>query len=292
MITLPRAPTPTATRPPFVLESYGLSDRGRVRATNEDSFVVAELARALRVRHTNLPEGRANYSGHRGYVFLVADGVGGNEAGEVASGLTVRTVEHYLLHTLRRFSNLQAGEEPAALRDLQAALIRADACIFEEVARHPEWRGMGTTITLAFAVNWRLFVAHAGDSRCYLHSGGQFLQLTQDHTMTAEMVRQGILARGDQTRHPWRRVVTNLLGGAAEGVRVELHSLDLHDGDTILLCSDGLTEMVPDERIADILREEDDPRLACERLVAEANAAGGEDNVTAVVAQLKPAGPT
>jgi protein phosphatase len=151
---------------------------------------------------------------------------------------------------------------------------------------------MGTTITLAFAVNWRLFVAHAGDSRCYLHSGGQFLQLTQDHTMTAEMVRQGILARGDQTRHPWRRVVTNLLGGAAEGVRVELHSLDLHDGDTILLCSDGLTEMVPDERIADILREEDDPRLACERLVAEANAAGGEDNVTAVVAQLKPAGPT
>jgi serine/threonine protein phosphatase PrpC len=292
MIALRHAPPPTAPRPPFTLESYGLSDRGRVRASNEDCFVVAELTRTLRVRHTNLPQAAANDSGHRGYVFLVADGVGGHQAGEVASGLSVRTIEDYLLNTLRRFSNLQPGEEQAALRELQAALSQADSRIFEEAARHPEWRGMGTTLTLAFAVNRRLFVAHAGDSRCYLHSGGRLQQLTQDHTVTAEMVRRGILRPENEEGHPYRHVVTNLLGGTEAGVRVELHSLDLHEADVILLCSDGLTEMLPDARIATIHREEREPRAACERLVAEANAAGGRDNITAVVARVMPAGPT
>jgi protein phosphatase len=145
---------------------------------------------------------------------------------------------------------------------------------------------MGTTLTLAFVVNWRLFVAHAGDSRCYLFSGGKLRQLTQDHTMTAELVRHGVLARGDQARHPWRHVVTNLIGGTEPGVRVELHGLDLRPDDVILLCSDGLTEMVTDETIAAVLWEEPDPRPACELLVAEANARGGRDNVTVIVARV------
>jgi PPM family protein phosphatase len=285
-------PPSTAPRPPFTLESHGLSDPGRVRESNEDCFVVAELARTLHVHHTNLPQSKSHYSCHRGHVFLVADGVGGNKAGEVASGLTVRTIEDYLLNTLKRFSNLQAGEEQTALRELQAALFQADSRIFEETARHPEWRGMGTTLTMAFAVNWRLFVAHAGDSRCYLHSGGKLQRLTQDHTVTAEMVRHGILPPERQAGHPYRHVVTNLLGGTETGVRVELHSLDLHPGDVMILCSDGLTEMVSDERIATILQEERVPRGACERLVAEANAAGGVDNITAIVAHIKAAGPT
>ncbi|HXD88189.1 MAG TPA: protein phosphatase 2C domain-containing protein [Urbifossiella sp.] len=262
-----------------------------MRESNEDSFAVAELTRRLRVRHTNLPQPPAAFSGHRGYVLLVADGVGGNEAGEVASGLSVRTIEDFLLNTLKRFSNLQAGEEQTALQELQAALFEADSRIFEETVKHPEWRGMGTTLTLAFAVNWRLFVAHAGDSRCYLYSGGKLQQLTQDHTVTAEMVRHGILPPESQSKHPYRHVVTNLLGGSETGVRVELHSLDLHDADVVLLCSDGLTEMVSDVRIACILREEHEPQGACERLVAEANSAGGKDNVTAILARIKAAEP-
>jgi len=283
--------TQTASRPPFTVESYGLSDPGRVRDSNEDCFAVVELARTLRVHHTNLPQSKSHYSCHRGHVFLVADGVGGNKAGEVASGLSVSTIEDFLLNTLKRFSNLQSSEEQTALRELQAALFQADSRIFEETAKHPEWRGMGTTLTLAFAVNWRLFVAHAGDSRCYLHSGDKLQQLTQDHTVTAEMVRHGILPAESQAGHPYRHVVTNLLGGTETGVRVELHSLDLHDGDVILLCSDGLTEMVSDERIAAILQEERDPCRACQRLVAEANTSGGKDNITSIVAHLK-AGPT
>jgi len=276
-------------RPPFNVQSYGLSDRGQIRSANEDCFLIAELARTLQVHHTNLPQSKEFCSCHRGHVFLVADGVGGNQAGEVASGVSVISIEEFLLNTLKRFSNLQASEEQGALRDLQSALLQADSRIFEETARHPEWRGMGTTLTMAFAVSWRLFVAHAGDSRCYLYSGGRLQKLTQDHTMTAEMVRRGIVSPQNQGDHPWRNVVTNILGGSQRGVQVELHSLDLHVGDVVLLCSDGLTEMVPEEQIAAILEAENDPQSACERLVSEANKQGGRDNITAIVAHFKPA---
>jgi serine/threonine protein phosphatase PrpC len=279
---------PTSPLPPFKVQSYGLSDRGQKRSSNEDCFLIAELARSLQVHHTNLPQSKANFSCHRGHVFLVADGVGGNKAGEVASDLTVRTIEEFLLNTLKRFSNLQASEEQAALRDLQNALFQADSRIFEEAAKHPEWQGMATTLTMAFAVNWRLFVAHAGDSRCYLHSGGRLQQLTQDHTMTAEMVRKGILSPQSQAKHPWRHVVTNIIGGTSPGVQVELHSLDLHAADVVLLCSDGLTEMVSEEQIAAILKEVNDPQRVCERLVSEANKRGGKDNITAIVARFEP----
>jgi protein phosphatase len=281
------AETASAGFPPFSVDSFGLSDRGQVRGSNEDCFVIAELTRTLQVHHSNLPQSQATFSCHRGHVFLVADGVGGNQAGEVASGLSVQSIETFLLNTLKRFSNLQASEEQGVLRDLQNALLQADARIFEEATKHPEWKGMGTTLTLAFAANWRLFVAHAGDSRCYLYSGKKLQQLTQDHTMTAEMVRQGIITPQAQANHPWRHVVTNILGGNERGVRAELHSLDLHGRDVLLLCSDGLTEMVPEDRIAAILDANQVPQLACECLVGEANQRGGKDNVTAIVAQIK-----
>jgi protein phosphatase len=132
-----------------------------------------------------------------------------------------------------------------------------------------------------------LFVAHAGDSRCYLLSGDQLQQLTQDHTYVAELVRRGALPPEDVSRHPYRHVVTNVLGGPEPGVQAELHKLDLRQGDVVLLCSDGLTEMVPDERIAALLREEAGPERACARLVAEANDRGGKDNITAIVARFE-----
>ena len=271
-------------RPPFVVSGYGLTDRGQRRETNEDCFAVAELARALRIHHTNLPQSKSSVSFHRAYVYLVADGVGGSEAGEVASGLSVTSIEEFLLNTLKRFSNLQAGEEQSALLALQDALRQADDRIFEETAKHPEWLGMGTTLTMAFAVNWRLFVAHAGDSRCYLYSSGKLQQLTEDHTMHTELARRGLAVAA----HRWRHVVTNVLGGSKPGVQVELHNLDLHPGDTVLLCSDGLTEMVSEEQIVSVLEQESDPQQACERLVAEANRLGGRDNITVIVSRVGP----
>ena len=277
------------SRPPFVVSSFGMSDRGQKRESNEDCFAIAELARTLRVHYTNLPESKSGVSYHRAHVFLVADGMGGCEAGEVASGLSVTAIEDFLLNTLKRFSNLQATEEQGALRALKDALCQADARIFEETAEHPEWRGMGTTLTMAFAVNWRLFVAHAGDSRCYLYSGGKLQLLTHDHTMPAELARRGLIATDKVAGHRWRHVVTNILGGPKPGVEVELHSLDLHPGDTLLLCSDGLTEMIPEEQIASLLGQDIEPQRTCERLVSEANRLGGRDNITVVVTRVSPA---
>lgn len=275
-------------RPPFAVCSYGLSDRGQKRASNEDCFAIAELARTLHVHHTNLPQSNTCVSFHRGHIFLIADGVGGREAGEVASAIGVTTIEDFMLNTLKRFFHLQASDEQGALRALQDALCEADSRIFEETAKHPEWEGMGTTLTMAFAVNWRLFVAHAGDSRCYLYSSGKLQQLTQDHTVTAELTRRGIMSPETAADHPWRHVVTNILGGPEPGVDVELHSVDLDPDDVLLLCSDGLTEMLPEEQIAAVLEQEDDPQRACEGLIAEANRLGGRDNVTVIVARISP----
>jgi serine/threonine protein phosphatase PrpC len=277
----------TSEMPYFSVKSFGMSHPGRVRESNEDRFAIAELARALHVHHSNLPPSKMALSFDRAHVYLVADGVGGSSAGEVASGMSVATIENFVVNTLKRFSNLQANEEQGVLRSLQEALSRADARIFEESAKHPEWRGMGTTLTMAFAVNWKLFVAHAGDSRCYLFSGGKLLQLTQDHTLTAEMVRRGMVRNEDVETHPWRHVVTNILGGSERGVQAELHLLDLHPGDVLLLCSDGLTEMVPDLRILEILQRSHEPRQTCERLIVEANERGGKDNITAIVVHLQ-----
>jgi serine/threonine protein phosphatase PrpC len=287
-----RMPLPLAwpDSPSFNVKSFGLSDPGRVRSSNEDCFVIAELARTLYVHETNLPQSNATFSSHRGHVFIVADGVGGNAAGEVASSLSVASIEDFLLNTLRRFSNLQASEEQNVLRELQKALLQADSRIFEETAKHPQWRGMATTITFAFVVNWRLFVAHAGDCRCYLFSQGSLQRLTRDHTLTAELVRAGAVSPQDAGRHPFRHVVTNILGGDKPGVSAELYSLDLHPGDVLLLCSDGLTGMLPEDRIVAILQAEKEPQRACECLVAEANERGGRDNVTVIVAHMNGAG--
>lgn len=280
----PGSVSPSFSNRPFTVRSFGLTDPGRERPRNEDQFAIVELARTLSVHHTSVPQSKAQYSSQRGHLFLVADGMGGHRAGEVASELSLLTVEGFILNTLKHFFCLEKSEDQQVLKEFQTALMQADARIFEEVQQHPEWFGMGTTLTLAFAFNWQLMIAHAGDSRCYLFSGGQLHQVTRDHTVVAEMVRQGVLSVEAASRHPYRNVVTNILGGDKPGVKVEMHKLDLEAGDVVLVCSDGLTGMVPDALIAVILQKEREPQRICEQLVAEANQRGGKDNITALVA--------
>ena len=282
----PESPSLTSRPSPLIARSFGTTNPGRVRPSNEDHFLIAELARALWVRQTSLPQPETHYGRNRGHLFLVADGMGGHQAGEVASALTVSTVESFVLHLLHRFSNIEPADEEGVVRDLQTALKQADARIFEEVAQHPEFTGMGTTLTMALVSGWKLFVMHAGDSRCYLSRGGRLRQLTEDHTLVGEMARRGVLTPDEVRHHRLRHVVTNVLGGGEEGVRVDVERVDLAAGDVLLLCSDGLTEMIEDARIAAVLAAEAQPRPACERLVAEANEAGGRDNVTVIVARF------
>src|SRR5262249_49559101 len=160
--------------------------------------------------------------------------------------------------------------------ELQTALQVADHRIFQDVARHPEFAGMGTTLTMAYQLGAELFVVHAGDSRCYLLRDQELHRLTDDHTVVAEMVQKGIIRPEEAVGHRYRHVITNVLGGHDEGVRVDSRKVELKAGDLILICSDGLTDMVPDAIIRSALMAEIELQRACVRLIAEANERGGE----------------
>lgn len=275
--------TPGALR----VHAAGLTDTGRVRPRNEDQFLIATLTKALQVQQSSFPQARLRYADDIGWLFIVADGVGGSLGGEHASATAVDAIEEFALNTLKWFFRLKGDEGQKVLAEFRDALQQTDARLCREAAARPELRGMGTTLTMAFSVKGDLFVAHVGDSRCYLHRDGTLNQITNDHTLVQELVRRGHLsaeeARGNRLRH----VITNVVGGDSPGVQPELHKARLEAGDVLLLCSDGLTEMVPDEGIAAVLRDEPDPRRASERLVREANEAGGKDNITAVVARYE-----
>jgi PPM family protein phosphatase len=268
-----RSTSQTAGQGPSV-RSFGRTDRGLVRASNQDHFLIADLARTMWVLQTSLPQPEVHFGNRRGHLFLVADGMGGHKGGDVASALTVTTVEQFMLDVFRR------------AEDFPTALKQAHARILEETASHPEVSGMGTTLTMAVANNWKLFVVHAGDSRCYLFRGRDLRQLTTDHTVVGEMVRRGMLNAADAAHHMYRHVVTNVVGGSQDSVKADVQEVDLRPEDIVLLCTDGLTDMLADDRIAAILQAERDPRLACERLVDEALKQGGRDNITAIVAHL------
>ncbi len=285
--TVPEMPAVGTAPPTLAVRSFGLTDRGQVRPSNEDHFLIAELARTLWVRQSSLPQPKTLYGRNRGHVLLVADGMGGHQVGEVASALSVETVETFVLHLLKRFSNLQTTDEQTVLQDFQAALRQADLRLCDEAARHPEWARMGTTLTMAFISGRSLFVVHAGDSRCYLFHAGTLRALTADHTMAAEMARRGLIRPEEVRSHQWRHVVTNVLGGGKVGVQVEVQRADLESDDVVLVCTDGLTDMLDDEQIAAVLAAEDAPEDACRRLVEEANRQGGRDNITCIVARIE-----
>jgi protein phosphatase len=261
------------------------TDVGKVRPHNEDQFLLARLAKAMRVHATSLPADDAiRLADDRGALLVVADGMGGHAAGERASALAVNSIERFVLNSLQWFFCLDVGEETCLLGELREALKQADRALSDWAETEPGLAGMGSTLTLAFSVDDRLFIAHAGDSRAYLYRGGELEQLTRDHTFVQSMVDAGLMtarqAREDRRRH----MVTNALGGPSPGVHAELHKLTLEDGDTLLLCTDGLTGPVEDARIAAVLAERPEPEDACDALIDLALARGAPDNVTVAVA--------
>jgi serine/threonine protein phosphatase PrpC len=271
------------------IQTFGLTDRGRVREINEDQFLVATLVKALKVFQTSLPQAEVRHSSDSSYLFVVADGMGGHAAGEEASALAIESVEQYVLEALKWFACCRPSDEDRVLVDFQKALGVAHQRVRTEAAERPELRGMGTTLTLAYSLNDELYVAHVGDSRCYLLRDGQLYRVTQDHSLVEEMIRRGLIKPEEAAHHRWRHVITSTVGGDSSDVRVDVHKLHLAAGDVVLLCSDGLTEMVADEEIAKILVEVGNPELACFQLIASANEAGGKDNITAVIARYSAA---
>jgi protein phosphatase len=265
---------------------FGLTDRGKVRRNNEDQFLAADLDKSLRVQHTSVPQAKVQHSSDRGYLFVVADGMGGHAGGEQASALAIDSVEKFVLESCPWFARPSGHNDNVVFADFRQALGWANGRVLAESSENPELHGMGTTLTLAFCLNGELFVAHAGDCRCYLLRDGRLYRLTEDHTMAADMVRQGMLSPDEAAVSRWSHVVTSAVGAETSEVKVELHKLGLRPGDVLMLCSDGLTGMVGDEEIAGVLSEEADPEAACRRLGERANAAGGRDNISVIVARF------
>jgi PPM family protein phosphatase len=249
----------------------GATDTGRERSSNEDRFLIAALPGA----------------GDPGYLLAVADGVGGVPGGETASALAIETAEQHALPELRRLAAERASGGEQILDELRALVRDADQRIGEEGARRPEIEGMATTLTVAVILGRALLVAHIGDSRCYLLRRRAIHRLTNDQTVAAELVRRGLLAPGVAQHHRFRHILTDFVGGGASKLHVESHVVDLAVGDAVLVCSDGLTEMISAPTIASILLAAASPEMACARLVACANEMGGYDNVTAVVARCE-----
>ena len=273
-------------RPTFAVKAFGITDTGRVRPSNEDQFLIAELTKTMRIWHTSLPEPKTQFGDEHGHLFLVADGMGGHRAGEQASALAVVAIEQFTLNTFKWFFRSDAPAAQRVLTQFQAALREADAHILAESIEHPELTGMGTTVTMAYHLDSQLCVVHVGDSRAYIFEDDRLHQITHDHTLTAEMVRRGALQPEEVTHHRLRHVITNVVGGDEAGVNVEAHALKVDAGDRLLLCSDGLTEMLTNEVIAATLRAEPDPQAACTKLVAQANDAGGRDNITVLIVRF------
>ena len=276
----------------LVVRSYGATDRGRLRPTNEDQFLIADLTKAMHVRQTSLEEPRVRFGEQHGHLFLVADGMGGHHAGEHASALAVTLIEQFALNTFKWFLPLTAAHADNVVTDFQEAVEQADATIVEAATTRAELHGMGTTLTLAYQFEAELLVIHVGDSRAYLFRDETLRQLTQDHTVVAEMVRRGELDIAEARRHRLRHVITNVVGGTEAGVQAEAQSLELRVGDELLLCSDGLTEMLSPGDITEVLRGEPNPEAACTRLISLANERGGQDNITAIVARFLASPPT
>lgn len=233
----------------------GRSEAGKVRAVNQDSFYVGPVA-------------------SKGYLAVVADGMGGHMAGEVASRMAVDA----LIAELGR-SRVQP---PVALaRAAQAANVR----IYGYAREHADHQGMGTTLTAVYLDDQVGLVGHVGDSRAYLLRGDAIRRLTADHSWVADRVRQGLLTDEEARRHRWRNVITNALG-ATDSFRLEVSHFEVQAGDRILLCSDGVSMLLPDPLLAQ-LAASGTPESATERLLAEANERGSPDNVSAIVVEVR-----
>jgi len=281
IIIPPQAPA----KPVRVSFEFGAQTNiGKVRSKNEDQYLIARASKGLDILATSLSEDeRRPLIQSEGYIFLVADGMGGRAGGELASAFVVNEALRHVMETAKWFFRLDDPDEDTRIRLLQETLDRADRKLREEAEEDPTLKGMGTTLTAVSLIGADAFLVHVGDSRAYLLRDDALEQLTTDHTLVREMVQQGILTPEGARTHHLRHVITNVIGGPA-GVSGEMAGLQLKDRDRLLLCSDGLTEPVRDEQIREILTGYPHPQEACDALVAAALANGGPDNVTVVVA--------
>jgi protein phosphatase len=235
------------------------SDRGRIREINEDSYNIL-----------------AGYSGVP-VSFIIADGMGGHNSGEVASKMAVDFISNSIL------------EWPEGITDaddifgLMGKIVeKANKKVYRESLENDSNSGMGTTLTVAIIHNKKLYVAHIGDSRLYIIREGFIKRLTIDHTYVDELLRNGSLTTEEASVHPKKNLLTRALG-CSENVEVDLFECSIKNNDIFMLCTDGLTNMLDEEEIKEIIEKTDELDIACNELVSRANEKGGEDNITVLL---------
>jgi protein phosphatase len=239
----------------LTLEAAALTDAGKVRASNEDSF------------------GHCVDAG----VFAVCDGMGGAAAGEVASRLAVDTF-------IERLCTAESRQDRRKL--LEEAIVVANGLIYDHALQDPTLQGMGTTLVAVAIQDHHALIGHVGDSRCYLFRAGRLTRQTCDHSLVEEQVRLGHMTRHDAERSPLKNVITRAIG-TQKTVDPEIKEVALESGDILLLCSDGLTGEVSEDRIADLLRAPGSIEQRCQKLIDAANEAGGRDNVTVLLIRME-----
>jgi serine/threonine protein phosphatase PrpC len=267
-----------------VARVFALTDVGHTREHNEDSYLVAELEGAQEVAfQASGATPLALAVGEHGLLFLVADGMGGAASGELASGMATHSILDAIRTRWHGSPELSEAEFAKVLRD---ATEEANRRIHYHSREFPEHRGMGTTATLAGILGDRLYLAQVGDSRAYLVRSGRAIQITRDQSLMQRLVEAGELTQEEAENSDRRNIILQALGPEAQ-VTVDLTFQQVRRGDTLIICSDGLSGLVRGEEIAKIASEERDMKLLCLRLVARANELGGPDNITVIAARFE-----
>jgi PPM family protein phosphatase len=272
------------------IDVAGLTDAGRVRENNEDAYLIATLQRTL-VVHDASPAARGWFAGESaGNLLVVADGMGGHGGGDVASRVAVSAVVSHLLNCMPWLSVPPATRKrrveslPGVREQLSSALAASDHTV-REVAAHSSTPHMGTTLTMALVLWPIAYVAHVGDSRCYLMRRGELTRLTKDHTLAQRLADEADEPVDATSR--LHNVLWNSLGASQDLPEPEITRLELQRGDVLMLCSDGLTKHLTDEQLTRVLGGVESTSRRCAMLVEKANQAGGTDNVTVLIAHVR-----
>jgi serine/threonine protein phosphatase PrpC len=264
---------------PLRISVFGKTDLGQSRDHNEDTFLVADLSTG---KASLLPDVRDHALGPRGSLFVVADGMGGAAAGELASSMAVDIIYRHLSTAWAADPDSSAARFAFRVRE---AVELANRELYAYAQEHPEVRGMGTTVTLAGVFGTDLILAQIGDSRGYLVREGRAIQLTRDQSLTQRLVDAGELTEEEAERSERRNIILQALGPDAQ-VRVDLSHQSLRRGDLLIMCSDGLSGSVKKDEIAELASQHPELPALCGRLIDLANERGGPDNITVVAARF------
>jgi len=270
------------------LDVYGLTHPGLVRKNNEDHFLICALKKKVEVYHTSLPDPSVltNLSQRVAMMALVADGVGGAKAGEEASRITLEHVTRYVTEALECYYTSDPDNDSQFISELGEAALKVHSEIAVESATDAARRGMATTLTLWLGIWPNAYLLQVGDSRCYSLRDGELVQMSRDQTMAEEFVKQGVFNREDAAFKRWANVLSSAIGGPQAAPSVS--KVPQSWGSIGMMCSDGLTRHVSDERIKEVLTTITSAKDGCERLLQYALDGGGEDNITVLIGRSIP----